>query len=580
MNPTLVDRFIRSNFYSVYKQYTPRVFNIIFKVFRIKFLRMLNVKSFRNEDFPLDEFGRVAFYKYPFYHDPIKKHDYFAQFYKERFVTDTVVDITKFSDHMAEILKGDYKNKGEHIVEIDAPSLVPVSLVNRNTDINEGILDFTINEKSVVLEGLKQNTFHYFPVNEKAKIKISSKDSCIIGKPIAINQKRKNNKKLVITLFVDGLSSKAISNSTLSDLMPNTHEFFRDGAKFYNCFSASEWTLSSAASITSGLFAMNHGVTNPRGRIEVGCGYKLLGEYFQDEGYLTAQICNNHRKNPSYGYTKGFDRSLFKRHMACDQVITSALEHLDTFNTRDNYLWLSFFDLHHHLDFIPDISSQKNNNLDDHTYKANVLNSVFLGYDQKLVNWYINEIQRLDRYLNILFDYIKNNYELDDVLISLVSDHGQAYMGHQKELLSEQKLLTPMMFVGGGVKPIVSNEIIQNVDYLPTLLSLANIENNCEVDGRLPFSLGGGDARKYSFSESIYPYRPYHAAIYDKQFMFYLTSNKTMYDREFFDFKQCDYKLIDRFDNKDKTTSELELVEKYINHISNHCCSSKKSKAL
>jgi hypothetical protein len=541
---------------------------------------MLNVKSFRNEDFPLDEFGRVAFYKYPFYHDPIKKHDYFAQFYKERFVTDTVVDITKFSDHMAEILKGDYKNKGEHIVEIDAPSLVPVSLVNRNTDINEGILDFTINEKSVVLEGLKQNTFHYFPVNEKAKIKISSKDSCIIGKPIAINQKSKNNKKLVITLFVDGLSSKAISNSTLSDLMPNTHEFFRDGAKFYNCFSASEWTLSSAASITSGLFAMNHGVTNPRGRIEVGCGYKLLGEYFQDEGYLTAQICNNHRKNPSYGYTKGFDRSLFKRHMACDQVITSALEHLDTFNTRDNYLWLSFFDLHHHLDFIPDISSQKNNNLDDHTYKANVLNSVFLGYDQKLVNWYINEIQRLDRYLNILFDYIKNNYELDDVLISLVSDHGQAYMGHQRELLSEQKLLTPMMFVGGGVKPIVSNEIIQNVDYLPTLLSLANIENNCEVDGRLPFSLGGGDARKYSFSESIYPYRPYHAAIYDKEFMFYLTSNKTMYDREFCDFTQCDYKLIDRFDNKDKTTSELELVEKYINHISNHCCSSKKSKAL
>jgi hypothetical protein len=575
MKLTLLDRLIRSNFYSVYKRYTPKLFNIIFKVYRIKFLRTLNVKSFRNEDFPLDEFGRVAFYKYPFYRDPIKKQDYFAQFYRERFVTDTVVDITKFSDHMAEILKGDYKNKGEHILEINSPSLVPVSLVNRNTDINDGALSFTINQKSVVLEGLKQNSFHYFPVKEEAKIKITSKDSCIIGNPIAINQKSKNNKKLVITLFVDGLSSKAINNITLPDLMPNTNEFFRDGAKFYNCFSASEWTLSSVASITSGLFAMNHGVTNPRGRIEVGCGYKLLGEYFQENGYLTSQICNNHRKNPSYGYAKGFDRSLYKRHMACDQVITSALEHLDTFSGRDNYLWLSFFDLHHHLDFIPDISSQKNNNLDDHTYKANVLNSVFLDYDQKLVNWYINEIRRLDRYLKILFDYINSNFEFDDVLISLVSDHGQAYMGRQKELLSEQKLMTPMMFVGGGVKPIVSNEIIQNIDYLPTLLSLANIENNYEVDGRLPCSLGGDAAREYSFSESIYPYRPYHAAIYDKQFMFYLTSNETMFDKDSCDINNCAYKLIDRIDKKDRTISQQDLVKKYLNHITNHCCNPK-----
>lgn len=576
MRRSLFGSLINSNFYRRYKQYIPNLINIIFKNFRIKVLRALNISTFPNEDFPLNLFGRVAFYQYPFYRDSVKKHDYFAQFYKEKFVTDTVVDITQFSAHMAEILKGEFKEQGEHILEITSPSLVPVSLVNGNTDANNGILNFGINEKTVILEGLKQNSFHYFPVKKKSTIKITSSQNLIIGNPIIINQTSKKNKKLVITLFVDGLSSKVINNDTLPDLMPNTNHFFKDGAKFYNCYSASEWTLSSTASITSGLYAMHHRFTNPRGRIEVGSNYKLLGEYFQEKGYLTAQICNNHRKNPSYGYSKGFDRSLYKRHMGCDQVITSALEHLDTFSGRDNYLWLSFFDLHHHLDFIPDISSQKENKLYDHTYKANVLNSVFLDYDKKLVNWYTNEVRRLDRYLKILFDFINTNYNYDDVLISLVSDHGQAYLGRQKELLSEEKLMTPMMFSGGDVKPTVSNEIIQSVDYLPTLLSLSKIQNNCEVDGRLPFSLGGSEARKYSFSESIYPDRLYHAAIYDEKYMFYLTSHENMVEKDFCDFSKCDYRLIDRLDKKDETKNQPGLVEKYMNHISKHCSNPKK----
>jgi membrane-anchored protein YejM (alkaline phosphatase superfamily) len=131
---------------------------------------------------------------------------------------------------------------------------------------------------------------------------------------------------------------------------------------------------------------------------------------------------------------------------------------------------LSFFDLHHNLNHIPDISSQKSNLLRDHTYKKNILNSPFLSYDEKLENWYKNEASRLDVYLQLLYSYILENYDMKDVIISLVSDHGQAYVGTQKDLLSEQKLTTPMMYVGGGVNSCDSDEIVQNIDYLPTLL--------------------------------------------------------------------------------------------------------------
>jgi len=546
--------------------------NVAFKNLRIIFLRLLNRKSFPNEDFPLDEFGRVAFYKHPFYRDVKNKHDYFAQYYKETFVTDNVLDTTMYSHYLAEILEGEYICDDNKVVEISVPSLLPISLINKSTDRNYGVAEVDVNGNTVVLEGLKQNAFHYLPVNKKSTLSISSKQDFILGKPIALNQE-KNKKKLVITIFIDGLSSKIVNNSTFSDVMPNTDHFFRKGAKFFNCFASSEWTLPSVASIVSGMYPLHHGVTNPKGIIAVGKNYKVLSEYFQEQGYLTTQICNNHRKNPSYGYVKGFDRTLYKRHMSCDNVITNALEHLDTFENRDNYLWLSFFDTHHHLDFIPDISSQKLNALDEHSYKKNVLNSVFLNHDQKLINWYTNEVHRLDRYLKILYDYISNKYEDDDVLISLISDHGQAYVGYQKELLSEQKLMTPMMFFGGGVESFTSNEIVQNIDYLPALLSLADIEQEEGLDGQIPYALGGAEARKFSVSESIYPNREYQAAIYDEKNMFYLKSKNKIKAGESCELDSCDYMMIDRNTKIDQIKDQSYLRDMYLKHLSMHLSS-------
>ena len=44
----------------------------------------------------------------------------------------------------------------------------------------------------------------------------------------------------------------------------------------------------------------------------IGQGYNILSEYFQDEGYFTFQACGDWRKSPSYGYVKGFDRTIYQ----------------------------------------------------------------------------------------------------------------------------------------------------------------------------------------------------------------------------------------------------------------------------
>ena len=160
---------------------------------------------------------------------------------------------------------------------------------------------------------------------------------------------------------------------------------------------------------------------------------------------------------------------------------------------------------------------------------------------------------------------------MNDVIISLVSDHGQPYVGSQKDLLSEEKLITPMMFVGGGVESFVSDEIIQNVDYLPSLLKLSGIFNETyTLDGRIPHLFGGPDAREFSFSESIFPNQQYQAAIYNNDHMMYLISKNKFETIKDFCINDCDYRLINRNTNIDETNKHPDLCKRYLDYISNH----------
>ena len=58
--------------------------------------------------------------------------------------------------------------------------------------------------------------------------------------------------------------------------------------------------------------------------------------------------------------------------------------------------------------------------------------------------------------------------------------------------------------------------------------------------------------------------------MYNKKYMFYLTLNERAINKGVCDFNDCDYRLINRLNKKDKTKSQPQLVRKYINHISNH----------
>jgi hypothetical protein len=562
-------RFIKSSI----RSFLPTEVRIIRESVYVDLMRFFGktTKSITIKEFPVYPNGEVAFYKYPFLQVGRKK--YFAQIYGTDFVTDVTVGKRAYVNYTSEILIGElYSNTT--CIKIGVDSVLPVSIINKETDDNKSSLNIKINDSaSFNLKGFKQNRFHYLPISANSKVNIKSDADYIVGSPIATKQDGiETNKKLVLSIFIDGLASKVFENIEFERLMPNTYKYFENGSLFFNCYANSNWTLPSVGSIFSGRYLINHKLYHPSNEVHIGDGYPIISDYFKNNGYLTAQFCSNFRKSPAYNYSQGFDRTVYRHSMGCDEIITKSIEHLRAFSDRSNYLWLTLFETHHFLHGIPDISNQIKTKLDLHGSCNDSAKSPFSSFDKKKSELYLLEVQRIDFYLKILFDYIEDNYDDDEVVVAICSDHGKGYLDNDEHILAEHRIQVPMFFKSSELKPERSTSIIENIDFLPSLLQLSGIKFNEKIDGSSVFSKI--PRKQYAISESFFPHDKYHAAVYSKSYCFYLESNEILELIDDVNFQDCSYVFVRKSDGFVEQKGDISTLTGdavfYFDHIISH----------
>ena len=522
-----------------------RIIRIILEIVKINFFALFKIKtsSLSVKEFPLDIYGKSAFFNHPFY----KKGEtsYFAQIYGSNNSLDFVVAKRSHLKFVSEIVKGTYVNC-VHKLHIKEGELLPVSIPNKNTDASTASIRINSNGKDYELKKLKQNSFHFIPFTKESNVEVSSNRKIIVGDPIRFinSSSNKPNKKLVMSIFIDGLSSEIFKNEKIEKLMPNVAKYFSEGSMFFNVISSGNWTLPGVGSLFSGLYPIKHGMNHPRKELEIGKDYKIISEYFKESGYTTAQICSNFRKSPGYGYMKGFDRTLYKNGMNCKESIFNTIEHLRSFSKTSNYVWLTLFDLHDFLDGVPDLSVQTDLSIDLHNYGVDSSKSVFHSYDSNRIDRYLSELKRIDFYLKFLFDYISNNYQDEEIVLSICSDHGQSYLTDEEEILSRGRVVVPMFFKSEEAPFLTNNELVSNVDYLPSILNLSKINfEHDSIDGELPTIFGGKNGREYAISESIYPDQPYKAVIHKHNELFYVKSISNISNIDNIDIEKLELKL-------------------------------------
>ncbi|EIW20930.1 MULTISPECIES: sulfatase-like hydrolase/transferase [Pelosinus] len=496
-----------------------------------------------------------------------QENGHYVNMYKSVMYTDIVPQLSKL--FKTETLYGRMFSKKAK-VDISEDVVIPLSVMNNKTDIT-----INLNDKEYLINKLLPNSFHYFPIREHGKLTINGNDSFFMGKPIRLKEKEnKSTPKLVLYLFIDGLSQETVQGPMLKKLMPKTYDFFQDGAIFNNCYCSAEWTLPSLPTFFTGNYTTRHKLFHPSYIYSIGEKEVLLSEIFQDNGYLVTQICNNWRKTPLYGYLKGFDRIIFQpavEGMECEEVIMEAIDHLEAFSERKNFLWLTIEDLHKVPDNLePKVSSQIRNSLATRTIAHDTNETVFKSFDDKKIERYETEIKQIDFYLGMLYEYITSMYSEEEVLVLLISDHGQTFLKEDSSYFHEGRTRVPLLIKGKDIKKSEVEHIIENIDVLPTTLHLANLDHGLDIDGRLPKCFGGKEDKQYAYTESIYPGQTYKAVINDLTHRFMFESNHFVENDGRIDIEGFTVKLLNKVSYAEESKIYFEKVEKYLTVVYEH----------
>lgn len=340
----------------------------------------------------------------------------------------------------------------------------------------------------------------------KGKVLISSEDREFrLGEMVPIIHDRKR-KPLILNIFVDGLSQTVLENH-MEMLMPNTYRFFREGMICTNAHTAGDWTFPSIASIVTGQTMANHKMLHSKLLRKIDAETPILFEYFKNAGYNTTKIGGNWRIAPNYGYARGMNRVHYQ-HMyegfPIEKVVSEVEEQIHTMRETDQFIWMEIGELHLIADEYNVAPLQGQFMIWENDNTKGKINSVKQEYDETKRKYYLKQIEYVDRKLAGLYQYIENNFEENEIVITLFADHGQGYLVRpEEEFLCDERTKIAFMTKGGGVSG-KTEELISACDYTPIICKLAGIEYNYEnTDASLPVVYGGEKEREFTVTESI-----------------------------------------------------------------------------
>jgi len=299
------------------------------------------------------------------------------------------------------------------------------------------------------------------------------------------------------TLRADHLGCYGYKQST----SPNIDKIANQGVLFEHHYATDVPTRPSFTALFSSQRGIKNGIL---GHENVASDFRitepLLAEHFAAAGYRTGMISNLLYTTP--WLVKGFKDiippGLRWQGGNAEEVSAEASRWLKTYGNRDFFLFVHYWDPHGPYIKAPK-SYQKMFSPDQYTSIApemkfiknnEVLNAYYTQYHklvsdgetrpERLLAYYDSEIRYTNDYINQIFLILQELDIIEDTLIVITSDHGEAFgeygfFDHQS--CYENIAHIPLIFWWPGRIP--ENQRVKGfslgVDIMPTLLELANL---------------------------------------------------------------------------------------------------------
>jgi len=359
---------------------------------------------------------------------------------------------------------------------------------------------------------------------------------------LSCGQANAGNQRPVILISIDSLRADHCTpyghtaQFTQEKTTPFLQKMADEGVVFENCSASAPWTLPSHISILTAMHPMEHGVRARRFRLPADT--ENIAGKFKSAGYQTAAFYSAPFLHPSWGYYPGFDTyvaaapylnskeatdammnagspEIKEFHDVADtdkenapHVVDHALQWLEKDDRKDTpfFLFLHFWDPHYNYQapddynrlFLPDFSDA------DLKLGATFTPRLPREYTPeeilRLKALYNAEIRYTDDQIARLFDQLVQWGLENDVIIAIVSDHGDHFGEHGQyyhhRTLYEEVTHVPMVLRAPGLLEPAQRVAgsVANYDVGPTLLDLAELTAWTERSGRsaLPLLLSGG----------------------------------------------------------------------------------------
>ncbi len=332
----------------------------------------------------------------------------------------------------------------------------------------------------------------------------------------------------IILMVVDTLRADYLgAYGFQGPISPNLDRLAAESVVFERCFSQSPWTKPSVASLFTSLYPQVHGVVDFDSnypdrasealRTRTGVlpdNAQTLAETLLEAGYQTAAFVSNIWLVDKLGYGQGFELyhdQPARARMTRADVLTDATRVWLKLRSQQEpfFLYLHFMDVH-----APYVATPRKN-------YDRLIGGVKVEVDQKLTEhgvpfkrrpnietrppWATDEMRRsvaywraryasgvhnFDRRLGPFLEFLHDQGHLENTLLVVTSDHGEQLFEHggwsHGETLYDHQLHTPL-FVrlpgGQGAGRRVS-DIVQLIDLMPTLLSVARVPAPPGLQGR------------------------------------------------------------------------------------------------
>ena len=287
----------------------------------------------------------------------------------------------------------------------------------------------------------------------------------------------------VLFILVDTLRAERLgSYGYARDTSPVLDRLAHSGVRFAHHLAQSSWTKSSMASLWTGLYTARTGITRYDDVLPGAA--QMAAERLREAGFQTVGLYRNGWVAPTFGFDQGFEvyerppprppppqarreNPTLAEKGSDEALIESAVEFLRLSGRQRWFLYLHLMDLHEYI------------------YDAE---SALFGADYTGI--YDNSIRWTDDSIEILLASLSERRLLENTLIAVASDHGEAFLergfeGHARRVYREETEVPFLLSFPFRLEPgVVVQTRTRNVDIWPTILDLLGLEPPQGIDGR------------------------------------------------------------------------------------------------